>query len=96
MFNNVALDLTFMVALSNLNKSFNGSKGKPTGNLVFYLKRTGFLQIFGKKNNPGIVRWSCNPHAGLGLPADGFQLWMFTHIDGMDATQLCAIHHMLK
>jgi len=55
MFNNVALDLTFMVALSNLNKSFNGSKGKPTGNLVFYLKRTGFLQIFGKKTILGLL-----------------------------------------
>jgi hypothetical protein len=63
MFNNVALDWTFMVALSNLNKSFNGSKGKPTGNLVFLPQKDRLPADFRKKT--GIVRWSCNrTHAG--------------------------------
>ena len=49
MFNNVALDWTFMVALSNLNKSFNGSKGKPTGNLVFLPQKDRLPADFRKK-----------------------------------------------
>ena len=53
MFNNVALDWTFMVALSNLNKSFNGSKGKPTGNLVFLPQKDRLPADFRKKN------WDC-------------------------------------